>query len=464
MRYSEALKFLASTSWYGDKPGLRKIKALLDLLGRPQDKIPVIQVTGTNGKSTVVWATASILRAHGFKVGAYTSPHLNSYTERVLVNGYPISKQEFSSCLAKVIEAVEEVEKQEGMGSVTHFEVLTALAYLYFALAAVDVAVIEVGMGGRWDATSVVAPVVSVITNIALDHTDRLGTMLKKIAFEKSFVIKKGSWVVLGDLPREVDEVIKARMRKFAAPVVRYRAAVGGERRSRPASLKAGKLSSGGELFGPENIRQVEHGRASLLVFDQCGVRSDVRDVRSKLLGTHQVHNLSVALAAAESFLLCRGRALEEKAARKGVAETRSPGRLEVVSRQPLIVLDGAHNADGIRNLTAELKKTFKTRRVICLAAILKDKDTGAMMQALSEISDTLIISKNYFYRAADPEHLAVHVKGPAADKMVLEKDLRNAVRLAKEFTGPRDLMLVTGSLYTVGHVRHILGLGPLEN
>lgn len=425
MEYRDAAKYLAGKVKFGIKPGLERIAALCEALGNPHDSYRVIQVTGTNGKTSVAKLIAAILSAHGVETGVYTSPHLESYTERIGIGNCEISGSEFSSFLNQIIPQVEAISSQMEE-PLTHFEILTGLAFKYFSEQKVDCAVLEVGMGGRWDATSVIVPEVAVITNVELEHTDRLGETIAEIASEKAHVIKKGT-----------QQGVAGCLNPVALQIVRDRCAHEG------ASLKVLDcdfliLSFKGEREKDVSIK---------------GLFKEYQGLILPAFGVHQVTNLSLAVVAAETYL---NRPLEEFRIGEALTQMSFPGRLEVVRENPWVVLDGAHNPAGFDALFDALFSEFSFKRLIPVLGVLKEKDIKSMLSKLVPEASLTILSQNSNDRCAEASYLAEHAK-ELNSQLICEPNLKKAIDIALKSADENDLICITGSLYTVGEARSYL-------
>lgn len=416
MTYAEALAALAGALRFGVNPSLDGIRALTDALGRPQDALRCVQVTGTNGKSSVTRLVAAILGAHGSLQGAYTSPHLESYTERMEVAGRPVSEADF----ARAIEAATGAADAVG-GEYTEFELLTAAALWLFRELGVEWACLEVGMGGRWDATSVVSPAVAVVTGVGLDHTERLGTTIEEIAADKSHVIKPGSVAVLGPGTADVRDILLARSAEADAPAVLV-----------------------GDDVWFEITRRPDRVGAPLTL--------DVRGVFARYPSlvlpapSFQAVNVAVAVAAAEAAL---GGALELGALRAALAAMRFPGRFEVVRHDPPLVLDGAHNPQAAAVLAAAIREAFGDARPTLVLGILADKDAEGIVAALAPVAARVIVTQADSPRALPTEVLADVVEAATGDRPTVAAPVSRAVAAAGS-----EPTVVAGSLYTVGEAR----------
>lgn len=388
---------------------------LLRGLGNPQNRFSSIHVAGTNGKGSIAAFLSSILDRGGYKVGLYTSPHLVHFNERIQINGRPIPDDD----LAQVLEAVRAIYTQGEPP--TFFECATAMALHYFALKRVDWAVLETGMGGRLDATNVVRPYVTVISNISMEHQTYLGTTLAEIAREKAGIIKPGAGVITGVRQKTALQVIENAAREKGAPLYRL-----------------------GKEF---RIRRDNIGS-----FAYFGINHRWPRVRIGMIGDHQRTNAALALGAAE-LLLRKNVHLSDEAILDGLAETRWPGRLEVLSRKPFVLLDGAHNPAGVRTLKKFLEHSKPSGQLIMVVGILEDKAWKPMLRELSAVADRMILTKPHSERAADPNELASFARFLQQDPVVIPH-LSDALSLALKEAGPEDTVCITGSLYTVGDAK----------
>ncbi|WP_287152482.1 folylpolyglutamate synthase/dihydrofolate synthase family protein [Candidatus Solincola tengchongensis] len=436
MDFKEAEEYLGRRARFGIKPGLERIRLLLSLLGDPQLEFPSIHITGTNGKTSTARMVASILGVGGRKVGRYTSPHLQSVTERICVDGRPVTEREFASLLERVIPAVEESDARTG-DPLTYFEVTTAMAFLHFARRKVDVGVIEVGLGGRWDATNLLMSQVQVITGVAFDHTAELGDTLERIAFEKAGIIKGGSAVISAVAHPGALKVIAAACKE------------------RGSELK---------LYGRDFqlIYQLTYGVETERIGQVLGIRGLLReyaDLFLPLLGEHQGVNAACAVAACEAFAGSPAVLSADEVA-AGLRRVTSPGRLEVVSLHPLVLLDGAHNPEGAFRLAQVIRNDLDYEKLVLVLGILEDKDMRRMLKILLPLADTVVFTQSREERAAPARRLARLAREMGYEGVVVE-DIGEAVRFARTLASVSDMVCVTGSLYTVGEAREALGLRP---
>jgi len=405
-------------------PSLERINALVGALGEPQAAYPIVHVTGTNGKGSTSRMTAAILQACGLSVGTYLSPHLERINERLEFDGVEISDESFVS----VLGTVAEIERFLGIRA-TWFELVTAAAYAWFADMAAESAVVEVGLGGRFDATNVGNADVAVVTNVELDHTQILGTTRESIAAEKAGIIKSGSLLVLGDEAPAVSAIFEEEAELVGARAV--------WRRGTEFGCSSNRLAVGGRLID----LWTPLGRFS--------------DVHLPLHGAHQADNAACAVAAAQAFLETT---IEEDVVHDALAAVRVPGRLEVVRRHPLVVLDGAHNPAGAATAGWALREDFGAgRRVIVVMGCLRGRDPGELLSALGpERIATVVACRPPSPRAQEPASV---VDAARALGLVAEESgtTAEAVQRALELADRDDLVLVTGSLYVVGAARTAL-------
>jgi len=423
-----SVKYLYGLQSHGIKPGLTRTRTLLGALGAPHGSFQAIHVGGTNGKGSTAAMLASMLAGRGRRVGLYTSPHLIDFTERIQVNGRPIPHDRVWALTEQVRQASEACLPEHP----TFFEAVTVMAFAYFAESAVDCAVIEVGLGGRFDATNVLAPLVSVVTTIGLEHQEYLGTTLEAIAFEKAGIIKPGTPVVAG------------RLSPGPLSVIRHAAA---DREASCAVL--------GEDF---NIRGEDPER-----FSYEGMRRRYDGLSCPLPGRHQLDNAACALAALELAEM-RGVVAGEEAVREGLRAVRWPGRLELVSRRPNVWLDGAHNPQAAEALAAYLTTLSARRgclpqgRVILILGMMRDKDRRGVLAPLAAVPGVshLVLTRAAHPRAADPQELARDGAGLGIP-LVVQPTVGEAFAYARRLAGPDDTICVTGSLLVVGEAKAAL-------
>lgn len=403
-------------------PTLDRIQALVDLLGSPQESYPEIHLTGTNGKTSVARMTSAVLEASGLSVGTYTSPHLEEVNERLVWNGEPADDPTLAQLLSRIAEIEAHLPDRP-----SYFEILTAAALAWFSDVAVDVAVVEVGVGGTWDATNVVDGRVAVVTNVSVDHVEYLGPTREQIATDKAGIVKPGSTLVLG----ETDPTLIPRFLDRGATDVVTRDDKFGVTANRPAH--GGRVA---DLFTP-------NGRYG--------------SVYVPLHGAYQADNAAVALTAAECFL---GRAVSDEVVSDAFRAVRSPGRLEVLGHQPLVLLDGAHNVAGAHALQAALIEEFPESPRTLVIGLLREKEPHEMLDALdAKHAERLVCCRPPSPRALDPAVVAAAGADVGVDPARIETfdTVDDAVARARAVTDDDAQIVVTGSLYTVGAARHAL-------
>jgi dihydrofolate synthase/folylpolyglutamate synthase len=405
-------------------PSMHRIEALLDLLDRPERKVPAVHITGTNGKSSVAHICTSLLRAAGLKVGTYTSPHLEDITERIRHDGEPIDKRSFGELFEHVRPYLELIDER-----VSYFELLTAMFFLWAADNA-EAAVVEVGLGGRWDATNVVAAQVAVITNVGLEHTELLGPTTETIAKEKSGIIKPGAAVVTAERSPGVLSVISEETDAVGAELALL---------ERDFSVVDNRVAFGGRYLALQSSR------------------ARYEDLFLPLHGSHQGVNAAVALEAVTRFLPAQQ--LAPEVVQEGLTSSSAPGRLESIrlaGAEVTVVLDVAHNPDGMAALVTGIAEAFVFDDVVVVLGILSDKDYGGILAELARLPCTLVITQPQSARS-----VAVADLGRAAAELgldyELETDVGRATELAVASARPGRLVCVTGSHYVVGEARRIL-------
>ncbi len=422
--YQKAVKFLDDKLKFGIKEGTERIEALLQELGNPHTAYETILVTGTNGKTSTARMISTILGSQRVSVGLYTSPHLHSYCERMQVDGQVIPEEQFIELLEEIKPAIEKVDAASD-DPLTNFEIITALGFYYFAKSEVKCVVLEVGMGARFDATCLTNPKVSVITNIDLDHTQILGETIEQIAAEKSFVIKEGSSVVIGDLQLSARNIIEKKCQKESA-----------------------SLYALNEHFCLRSLEVLMDFTQSIRV---DGVYGRYWDFTIPTLGKHQALNATLAFVAAELF---KEKRLIAHYIKYPLNHTIFNGRLEIIRARPITIIDGAHNPAGARALAETIKKQISYIRLILVLAIFEDKDYKAMVDELVPLADSVIFSQNSNKRSLGADELAKCAKG---DFKVI-KPLADAIKEAQNIAAPNDLICITGSLDTAADAREILG------
>ena len=424
MRFPEALAELEGRKESRMVPDLARILKLATLLDDPQLSYPTIHITGTNGKTTTARAVTELACAHGITAGLYTSPHLESVTERFSVCGVDMTLEEFAAEYEHLLPFLLLVDSQSEE-QVTYFEALTALAYLWFADRPVGLGVYEVGMGGTWDATNLVAGDVGVICPIALDHPE-LGSTIAEVATEKAGIIKEGKVAIVREQLASASAVIEERA-----------TAVGAELKHEFEDFEVDRrlLAVGGQSLG---VR---------------GLYTSYDDLFVPLFGEHAARNVAAAIAALEALL---GQALSIGAVREGLAGLTSPGRLEVLRRQPLVILDGAHNPAGAEALAVAMREFFTWDRLHLVLAVSANKDLDGMIRPLAPLADVAYAARNGSDRSGEAEVIAERF-GAEDTPVELFDSVTEALAAATAAADPGDCVLVTGSLYTVADARRAL-------
>ncbi|MBP8644752.1 MAG: bifunctional folylpolyglutamate synthase/dihydrofolate synthase [Syntrophobacteraceae bacterium] len=418
--YQESIRYLYGLQKYGIKFGLNGTENLLARLGNPHRRFRSIHIAGTNGKGSTAAMLSSVLKEHGFRVGLYTSPHLVRFTERFRMNDVEVAPQRIMEVFQKIHPTLDPREPP------TFFEAVTAMAFAYFAEEKADWAVIEVGMGGRLDATNVIHPEVCLVTNISFDHQQYLGSTLSSIAREKAGIIKEGVPVVTGARQPVVQGILKASCLKHAAPLFRI-----------------------GRDF---RVRRNGDG-----TFKYSGMRRQWPALPLPLEGPHQTGNAALALAALEVIEKQGGISLDGEAIRRGLSQVFWPARLEKLQENPLVILDGAHNPQGAESLREALKNSYSYRYLHLVLGIMADKDIRGIFRKLLPLAETAIFTRPRYVRAANPEELRRLARSYIRKHYVIP-DPASAIEQAKHLAGPEDLICITGSLYFAGEVKELFG------
>jgi dihydrofolate synthase/folylpolyglutamate synthase len=447
MNYNEAWSFLDNLQFFKIKLGLDSMTMFLDELDRPQQGMKFIHIAGTNGKGSVGVTLLTLLAKAGFQVGLYTSPHLNSVRERFRINDSFISELEFAEEATRIRDILDGRQ-------ITYFEFTTALAMLWFKRRKVDIVILEVGLGGRLDATNVIEPLVSIITNVSMDHEAYLGNTLKEVASEKGGIVKSGVPVVSGVERNDFDkdgigaEVIEDICHTRGAPLYRH---------SR-------------DFYAEE----AEDGTWSYWCMKRkdgcCKLREKMDNLQCSLKGGYQPKNAALALAALE-ILEPHGFHVDEKMIRQGLLTVSWPGRLEYFcltrdtgkpascSQKDTVqyLLDGAHNPAGVQSLQQALADDFQFKKLILIWGAMVDKDLNATLPQVAPLADAIILTKQQSDRSAAPEELLEYVPEEYREKILNLPDVKAALTKAAEMAGPEDLICIGGSLYLIGEARGIL-------
>lgn len=431
MNYQESIYYLEQEIGFASCPGLERITNLMIQLGNPEKKLRVIHIAGTNGKGSAVAMLSAVLQAAGYRTGSYTSPHLERYNERFVINGEEISNEAFAALLTTVKSACLAMQTK-GQEVPTLFEVVTAAAYLYFAQQQVDFAIMEVGLGGRFDATNIISqPILSLIMSISLDHTDYLGNTIAEIAKEKSGIIKKNCPVVLYSQDELVYNIVRKEAEKLHAPFYC----------TTDATVTISSQTQKGTVFSV---------KASHFAYE---------DLFLPLLGLHQVQNC-IAVLEACAVLQKNGVALSAAQVRLGIGSAFWAGRMEICKEHPMVILDGAHNVDGIRRLAEGMELYFKDKDITLVLGVLGDKEYRQMAADILPLANRVILTEPHSERKLTAQKLAAVITNralPVLIEPVLEDAYLRAVALAAE----DGIILCCGSLYMIGALRtHILKHG----
>jgi len=424
MKYQEFLDEIFAKTAIDRKLELCHIKGFLDAVGNPEKKLRAVHIAGTNGKGSTAAAVESILYAHNLKVGLNTSPHLVNYQERFRIN-----KKEVQ--LEKIKDLYEQYRDLHNKYDTTYFEISTSIAFQLFLQEKVDYAVMEVGLGGRLDATVLVNSVITAITNIDYDHTKTLGNTLSKIAKEKAGILKPTVPVILGKMRPTAKNTIIKEAKKKDCPIIDFKKEV--------------EIS---------NIRLNEDGGNYDIDIPKFDIH--YRNIKCNLVGRHQIDNTALAILIVAALFHNDGIKLNAEKVKTGLNSIIWKGRLQKISDNPKVIIDGAHNPDGIKSLVYNLKHIYKYKKLIAVIGVLYDKDFKSMIKQLSSIVDLFVICKSSSHRAAEPMMLAKEVK-KYKKECILENDINLALAKAKKFADKDDLICVTGSLYTIGEVMKLV-------
>ncbi len=423
MNYKEVLEYLLQLELFGMKLGLDNINRILGNLGNPQKAYPTIHIAGTNGKGSTGAIMESILAASGYRVGLYTSPHLVDFRERIRINGRMIDQQFVAEFFSEMKEPFDNIKP-------TFFEATTALAFEYFKTEKVDIGIIEVGLGGRFDSTNVLNPVAAVITNIDYEHTKHLGNDLSKIAFEKAGIIKNGVPVISSVQNMEAKRVIRDVAKKNKSNLI--------------------------SVFDETQwlIQEINERNTELDIFTRS---AKYYNLRLMLPGRHQLNNAICAIVAAEQAEKM-GINVTTTGAKLGFREVNWPGRLQKLNTNPEIILDVGHNPAAMKILYEYFKEFYPERHVISVLGILSDKDSHKMLTELNRFSDIIIITRPTTDRAADPDLLARQASVINSNFQVIPH-VRDAVNAAIDHAKSDEIVLITGSHYTVGEALSLMNL-----
>lgn len=421
MNYKDAIDWISSFQKHGMKLGLERIRYICKKLGNPQDNYYIIHVGGTNGKGSVCKFIGSILTSAGYKVGIYTSPHLQRFSERFVINDQEISKSDII-CLVEIIKPIVEEMIRKGENA-TYFEIVTAMVFQYFSSQKVDFALIEVGLGGRFDATNIVKPSLTIITNVSLEHQDVLGEDIGKITYEKAGIIKKNIPIITA-AKDDAFQIIKEKSKK-----------------------------KNSDLILVDYDRWEKKGKQDYIIH---GLLKDY-NVKSKMMGEFQGDNIALSIIAIEKLQM-KGVFITDDNIREGIINTENPGRIDVISTYPSIILDGAHNISAMEALKNTIENDFEFDKLILIIGILKDKNIDEMLEIIIPITDVVITTKSDNMRAIDPSTLKEKIKKVDPGKNLFSfNEIEKAIDYANNLVKKDDIILITGSLFTVGNARDYL-------
>ncbi|CAM3267599.1 bifunctional folylpolyglutamate synthase/dihydrofolate synthase [Vagococcus fessus] len=430
MTYQEALDWIHGRLAFGNRPGLQRVEALLEKLDNPQNKIKTVHIAGTNGKGSTVTDLRCLLEEENLKVGTYTSPFITYFNERIAINNRPIPNDELVRWVLKLQPLVAELDATEEVSGITEFEIVTALMFGYFAEQKVDIAIVEVGLGGLLDCTNVIMPLASAITTIGMDHMDILGNTIEEIAFQKAGIIKVEVPVVLGDLPEEAVSVITGEANSKTSSVYKY-----------------------GESFKSSEQQSVEW------VGEMFAYQSDelnLSEVMVSLIGKHQVDNASVAIKLYELLAQPLGYKCSEGTIKSALSKAHWSGRMEVIRKEPLIILDGAHNEPAVTRLVESLASMAHDRKIHVMFASLSTKDCQPMIELFQTLPNVELTVTTFDY----PKARAIKdYPASVLSEVKSERNWQEGLLKLTKACHSEDMVVVTGSLYFISQVRaFILG------
>ncbi|WP_312098064.1 folylpolyglutamate synthase/dihydrofolate synthase family protein [Niallia sp.] len=421
--YEEALNWIHSRLRFGIKPGLTRMEMMMEKLNHPEKQIKTVHIGGTNGKGSTVTYLRNILQQAGLTVGTFTSPYIEQFNERISVNGKPISDEEILALANKLHPIVEEMDSME-IGGPTEFEIITAMSFYYFAyMNKMDIVIYEVGLGGRFDSTNIISPLLSIITSIGLDHTAILGDTYAQIAFEKAGIIKKATPIIAAVKQKDAQKVIMEQAKDMGAPIY---------------------------LLDKDFSIDDYHSRPSAESFDLKSPFFKWEDLQITMFGKHQVENASLAVIGAQALRETYV-SINEESIRQGLLLSKWPGRFEIISEDPLVVVDGAHNEEGIEALVDVLVNRYKDKKKNIIFAALSDKKTDSMITKLDQVAATITFVTFDFPRAADSSSLYEESNHPLKEQ---NSDWKKAILDHIEKIEVDEMLLITGSLYFISEVK----------
>ncbi|WEG73922.1 bifunctional folylpolyglutamate synthase/dihydrofolate synthase [Vagococcus intermedius] len=435
MNYEQAIAWIHGRLPFGLRPGLARIEALLELVGNPQDKLKLVHIGGTNGKGSTVACLRQLLEAEGLRVGTFTSPFIERFNERLSINHQPISDQDLINLVEKYQPLVAKLDQDPLLQGITEFEVITAMMFDYFVEQQVEIGIIEVGLGGLLDSTNVLTPLVSAITTLGLDHMDILGDSLEEIAEQKAGIIKTETEVVLGNIPSKALEVMMNRAQELGSQVY---------------------------LFG-RDFTGLANQSLGLMGENFCYVSEKLRNIELviPLVGQHQIENASLAIKIYELLAPHLNYPVKAEKIEASLRQVTWPGRMEVLSESPLIMLDGAHNEPALVRLVANLKELFPTQQVTLLFAALTTKDVKKMLEMLATVSNSQLALTTFSYPKA--YQLENYVNVVPSKKAVMVSDWQEFVSNFRKSAQENEVLIITGSLYFISEVRAFLLKGEVE-
>jgi len=428
LNYTEAIEYIQNTSKYGNNTGTKRVEKILDILGNPHKDLKCIHIAGTNGKGSITSMITSILIESGYRVGMYTSPYIEDFEERIQINRENISKDDLAYYTTIVSEAIEKVVSM-GWGYPTEFETITCIMFLYYSKKQIDYAVIEVGLGGKSDSTNVIKPLVSIITSISYDHVSILGNTIEEIASEKAGIIKENVPVILYPQQQGAYKVIEKTCKE-----------------------KGSKLIQIDENL-IYHIPNEDFNKSYQLL--QIKTNKDEYKVQLSLLGSHQRMNCAVAIYTIEE-LMDRGIKITKEDILRGLSNVKWPGRLEMLKSNPLVVLDGAHNLDGITKLKESVEHYFRYKKLVLIIGILSDKDVEKMIEIITPMADKIIAVTPNSYRGKTAQELIKIIEKHNKNCEALD-EYKEAYIKALDYCDNEDMILICGSLYMIGDMRKII-------
>lgn len=428
MNYQEALEFIEKSHKFGMRLGLENSFKLLELLGNPQDKLKFVHVAGTNGKGSVCSFISNTLKEQGYNVGLYTSPYLEKFTERIRLNGNNIEEEDVARIITIMKEKIDQMVS-DGFAYPTEFEIETAMAFYYYWEKQADYVVLEVGLGGRYDATNVIkSPLASVIVSISLDHIGVLGNTLGKIAYEKAGIIKENSVTVVYKQKPEAEEVIKK---------------VCEEKNSKYIEVNFEHLV-------------VKKSDINSQVFDCKILGEKFEDIEISLIGEHQINNAILALTVIKVLRDYKQLKISNQSIRRGFLKTRWPGRIEKINDNPIFIIDGAHNEDGAKSLSKALEKYFTGKKMILLIGMLKDKDIDSVLEILIDKFDRVITTTPDSDRSISCDELKDKIEKYTSNVIAIPK-IKDALEYTLKNAKEDEIIISAGSLYMIGHIRQLV-------